>query len=125
MQIEKDKKYIIRLKTIEEYKELLKIVPWHDNSGTIGWIECTDECGFTVRVENGVIKGFDNFNNYKHIINYKDHILITMADLNNKIMKKKKIFVSIEKAIEEAKSSKKAVKKAKRRAKLSEVEINK
>ena len=83
MQIEKDKKYIISLKTIEEYKEFLKIAPWYDGTGTRDWREYPDDNSFAVRVENGEIQKCDSFNNYKNNIDYKDHIFITMADLNN------------------------------------------
>ena len=53
MQIEKDKKYIVSLKTIEEYKELLKIVPWYNGAGTKGWKKYPYNGGFAVRVEIG------------------------------------------------------------------------
>jgi len=84
MKIDIDKEYIISLKTIEEYKELLKIAPCYTGAGIKRWREYQDDNSFALRVENGEIKGFDSFNNYKNDITYKDHIFITMADLKNK-----------------------------------------
>ena len=83
MKIEKDKNYIVSLKTIEEYEEFLKIAPWHDNSGTENWREYQDDNSFAVKVENGEIQNFDSLDFYRNTINYKDHIFITIKDLKN------------------------------------------
>ena len=81
MRIEIDKKYIVSLKTIEEYEEFSKITPWYDNlAGIPDWREYPDEGGFALRVENREIKGFDNLSNYNGYIDFRDYILITISD---------------------------------------------